>query len=142
MAQEFASHPRILIADDYPHSAESLARRLRRELFEVEIALNGREAIQAADQFHPDIALLDLEMPLLDGYEVAHWLKRQSWAGNILLIAITGYGHREELARTREAGFDAHLVKPVEHAVLIGLLTGFQTERQSKRSTDPPCPSP
>ena len=121
---------RILIADDYPHAAESLARRLRREGFEVEVALDGRQAIQAADRFRPDLALLDLTMPDLNGYEVAEWLRKQPWAEDILLVALSGHGQQEDLERTRAAGFDTHLVKPVDHARLVELFSRFRSEKK------------
>lgn len=120
--------PRILIADDYPHAAESLARRLRRQSFEVEVALDGRQAIEAADKFHPNIALLDLGMPKLNGYQVAQWLREQPWAKKILVVALTGYGQQEDLQRSREAGFDAHLVKPVDDSRLAEVLAQLRAQ--------------
>ena len=116
---------RVLIADDYPHTAESLARLLRRQRFEVEIALNGQQAIEIADEFRPNIALLDLGMPKPNGYDIAQWLRRQRWANKILLVAISGYGQEDDRARARAAGFDAHLLKPVEYARLLELFARF-----------------
>jgi PAS domain S-box-containing protein len=122
---------RILVVDDDPDSADSLARLLRLMGGEVETAYDGLAAVVAAEQFHPHVVLLDLEMPRLDGYEACRRLRRQSWAAGARMVALTGWGRREDRARTKESGFDSHLVKPVGRADVEALLRDW---RQSKLS--------
>jgi CheY-like chemotaxis protein len=90
----------------------------------VQTASDGEEAVAVAERFRPEVALLDLGMPRLSGHDVARRLKQQGWAKDLLLVAVTGWSQAEEFQRTREAGFDAHLVKPVDSRVLMKLLAG------------------
>jgi PAS domain S-box-containing protein len=113
---------RILVVDDYPNAAESLAKWLRRFGNEVEVAFDGLEAIEAAQQFRPDVMLLDIGMPKLNGYETARRIRQQPWGKHMVLVALTGWGQEEDRKRTREAGFDLHLVKPVDHSQLAAFL--------------------
>jgi CheY-like chemotaxis protein len=113
---------RILVVDDYPNAAESLAKWLRRFGNHVEVAFDGVQAIEVAQQFRPDVILLDIGMPKLNGYETARIIRQQSWGKQMVLVALTGWGQEEDRKRTREAGFDLHLVKPVEHAQLAAFL--------------------
>ncbi len=104
---------RVLIVDDNQDAAELLAEALELLGFSTEVAHDGASALKAADRFAPDVALLDLGLPLMDGYEVARRL-RASHGGSPKLIAVTGYGQASDRRRSREAGFDVHLVKPVD----------------------------
>jgi two-component system CheB/CheR fusion protein len=117
---------RVLIADDNEDAAESLALLLSLAGHEVQTAGDGEEAVAVAEQFRPQVALLDLGMPRLSGHDVARRLRQQPWAKDLLLVAVTGWSQAEEFQRTREAGFDAHLVKPVDSRTLMKLLTGPQ----------------
>jgi PAS domain S-box-containing protein len=117
---------RILIVDDYPNAAESLARWLSRSGNDVQIALDGAQAVERAAQFRPEIVLLDLGMPKLNGYEVARCLRQQPRGEDVLIVALTGWGQEEDRRRTREAGFDAHLIKPVKHDEIAALLERFK----------------
>jgi two-component system CheB/CheR fusion protein len=103
---------RILVVDDNQDSAEGLAMLLEIYGHEVRIAFSGPEALDAARTFLPDVVLLDIGLPGMDGYEVA----RQIRAGrkDCRLVALTGYGQEEDRQRSRDAGFDHHLVKPVD----------------------------
>jgi CheY-like chemotaxis protein len=84
------------------------------------------EAVKLAGEFQPDVAFLDLGMPKLDGYEAARSIRQQSWGKQIVLVALTGWGQQEDKRRSREAGFDAHLVKPIDFGVLEELVaSGF-----------------
>ena len=119
-----ASNPsprRILVVDDNVDSATSLARVLQRQSHQVEVAHDGRAALLAAEAGKPDVVLLDIAMPGLDGLEVARHLRRRE-GPHPLLVAITGYGRSEDRRRTAEAGFDHHLVKPVNLQTLRSLL--------------------
>jgi CheY-like chemotaxis protein len=107
---------RILVADDLPDSADSLALMLRVWGHEVQTAHDGLEAVQAAAVFRPDVAVLDIGMPKMNGYEAARHIRQQTWGKHAVLIALSGWGQPEDRRRTAEAGFDHHLVKPVEPA--------------------------
>jgi CheY-like chemotaxis protein len=115
-------HRRILVADDFPQSAEILARLLRQDGNEVQIAQNGIEAVEAAAEFQPDVAVLDLAMPKLNGYDAARLIREQPWGKRIFLIALSGWGHQLDRQRTKEAGFDAHLTKPAKYETLAEVL--------------------
>ncbi len=117
---------RILIADDNRDSAESLGLLLELKGHDTWIAHDGLEAVQAAELHHPDVALLDIGMPKINGYEAARHIREQPWGENMLLIAITGWGQDDDKQRAREAGFDHHLTKPVSLTDLNDLLAAAQ----------------
>lgn len=113
---------RILIADDNQDAAESLSMLLQHAGHEVEVAYLGRAALALAHVFRPDTALLDIGMPDVSGYEVARQLRCELWATTLQLIALTGWGQDGDRRRAIEAGFDHHLVKPVDPDQLVALL--------------------
>jgi len=113
---------RILIADDNYDSATSLSILLNDAGYDVRTAGDGVQALETAAQFRPDIALLDIGMPKLNGYDVARQLRRQPWGRGVLLIALTGWGGADHRQQTAQAGFDHHLTKPVDPAALTRLL--------------------
>jgi signal transduction histidine kinase len=115
---------RVLVVDDNRDSAETLAMVLRMHGSEVVTAHDGAAALRAAAQFRPDIVLLDIGMPEMDGYEVARHLRREPWGEGVLLVAQTGWGQPEDRRRTRDAGFDLHVTKPIDYAKLAQLLAG------------------
>jgi CheY-like chemotaxis protein len=117
---------RILIAEDDPDAAGSLAVLLELEGYSVQIAADGLAAIATAEASHPDVVLLDIGLPKMDGYEVAKKLQQERWPRKPLLIAITGYGQQEERLHAYEAGIDMHLTKPVTPDELLYLLERFQ----------------
>lgn len=104
---------RILIADDDDDALSCLATLLNAMGHEVALAANGAQAVQVAEQFAPDVVILDLGMPLLDGLEAARTLRDSSHGHSMLLVALTGWGQPQHHSMTQEAGFDVHLVKPV-----------------------------
>jgi PAS domain S-box-containing protein len=114
---------RILVADDNQDAADSLAMLLELGGHEVRVAHDGRAALSVAQAFRPDIALLDIGMPHLNGYEVAQALRREPWGANMGLIALTGWGQETDRQRAIAAGFDRHLTKPVDTAALEALLS-------------------
>ncbi len=113
---------RILVADDNVDSAELLALLLQALGCEVTIAHDGEEAVSSARTFRPDLAVLDIGMPRLDGYGAARKIRAESAGRPITLVAMTGWGQEEDLRRAREAGFDHHLLKPVDTGKLQELL--------------------
>jgi len=113
---------RILVVDDNVDAAESLSSMLRLQRHEVLVAHDGLTALAAAPVLKPDVVLLDLGMPKLNGLEVAKRLRALDGGAKALLVAITGFGQAEDRARTAAAGFDHHLTKPVDPQVLRGLL--------------------
>ncbi len=118
-----AARPRrILVADDNRDSADSMAMLLRLGGNEVVVAYDGEEAVRSAEEFRPDVLLLDIGMPRLNGYEVAKQVRAMPWGRDALLIAATGWGQEEDRRRSMDTGFNAHLVKPVDHGALVALL--------------------
>lgn len=105
---------RVLIADDNKDAADSLATLLALAGHELRVAYDGLAALSAAREIHPQMALLDIDMPGLDGYAVAQALRAEPWASQLAIVAITGWGNQQSARRAEEAGFDAHLVKPVD----------------------------
>jgi PAS domain S-box-containing protein len=116
---------RILVADDNRDSAEMLATSLEVLGHEVAMAHDGEQAVSLVETFHPDVAFLDLGMPKLDGYSAARRIREEPWGRNVLLVAVTGWGQDDDKKRSRQAGFDAHLVKPVDLAEIESLLKGL-----------------
>ena len=113
---------RVLVVDDNQDSAESLALLLRLSGHLVQTAHDGESALEAADRFQPDAILLDLGMPRLNGYEVCERIRLRPWGQGVLLVAQTGWGQTQDRARTLAAGFDAHLTKPIDPAVVQEML--------------------
>ncbi len=105
---------RVLVVDDNQDSAESLAMLLNYEGHQTRVVHSGPDALAAVDDFEPDVVLLDLGLPVMDGYEVARQLRQRTAAKRICLVAVTGYGQAGDRLRTRAAGFDEHLVKPIQ----------------------------
>jgi two-component system CheB/CheR fusion protein len=118
----------LLIVDDNPDAAESLAALLQLGGHSVRIAPNGQLAIQAAQASVPDVVLLDIGLPGMDGYTVASQLRKLPGMDKALLVAVTGYGRDEDRRRSQEAGFDQHLVKPVDIDQLQQLLRTLPKE--------------
>ena len=113
---------RVLVVDDNRDASESLARLLDLAGYDVRVAYDGPAALELAQLYRPDAVLLDIGLPQLDGYEVARRLREQPATEHVLLIALTGYGHEQDRCRSREAGFDHHLVKPVDPNAIQQLL--------------------
>ncbi|HET6654614.1 MAG TPA: ATP-binding protein [Gammaproteobacteria bacterium] len=105
---------RVLIVDDYVNAAESLAALLQDDGFETRVAHDGASAIEAAAEFRPAVALIDIGLPVMDGYEVARRLRAMPELKGTRLVAATGYGQEADRQHSREAGFDEHLVKPLD----------------------------
>jgi len=120
---EPANRPvRVLVVEDNVDAAETLSDLLTLWGYEVEVVHDGQAAIETAPRFRPHAVLLDIGLPRMNGYDVARWLRRDAGLAGVLLVAITGYGQESDRERGREAGFDHHLVKPVDLEVLRRLL--------------------
>jgi len=113
---------RIVVADDNEDSAQSFAMLLSFSGHEVRVALNGAQALDVVRQFRPDIAFLDIGMPELSGYEVAEAVRAEPWGNEVRLVAVTGWGTLDDKLRATSAGFDRHLVKPIDPAEVEKLL--------------------
>ena len=122
---------RILVVDDLAASAETLMTLLEMEGFEVKVASEGTSALQIAEQFRPDVVLLDIGLPGMNGFEVAHRLRLQPASREALLIALTGYGEAESRTRSAKAGFDFHMVKPADVNLLLSMLADPQQARRA-----------
>ncbi len=113
---------RILIVDDNPDGVDTLGVVLRLMGNEICTAYDGEEAVAAAGEFRPDVILLDIGLPKLNGYEACRRIRQQPWGKSMILIAVTGWGQEDDRRRSHEAGFDKHLVKPVDPLALMNLL--------------------
>jgi PAS domain S-box-containing protein len=129
---------RILVADDLRDSADTMATVLRELGHETTTAYDGAQAIDVAPEFRPDVVLLDIGMPKLDGYEVCRRLRKQDWSKRVFFVAITGWGQDADRARTQSAGFDRHLVKPVSIADLVRALAAATESRHRGPERDLP----
>jgi CheY-like chemotaxis protein len=117
-----ANRLRILVADDNLDSADSLAIMLGMYGHEVRTANDGAAALSAAESFHPEVILLDIGMPKLSGVEACKLIRQQEWSRSALILALTGWDDAEDRQRSRDAGFDHHLAKPVEFDTLQKML--------------------
>lgn len=114
---------RILLVDDHMESVISVGRLLRSQGHQVQAALSGAEAVSSAAAFHPDVALIDLSLPILDGFAVAQELRAMPATQRTFLIALTGWDSDEVAARARAAGFDRHIVKPLSLDAMLAVLS-------------------
>jgi two-component system CheB/CheR fusion protein len=123
--------------EDDPDSAQTLALLLKLWGYEVAVASDGPNALDATPTFQPDVVFLDLALPRMDGYEVARQLRRLPGMRKALLVAITGYGDEADGRRCKEAGIDCHFLKPAEPAVLRELLA--QAEKLDREQRQLVC---
>ena len=114
------------MVDDNEDAAESLAMILEIMGHEVRTAHDGEAGVAAAAAFRPEVILMDLGMPRLNGYEAARRIRSESWGAGLFLVALTGWGTDDDRQRTRDAGFDRHLVKPVDSNELVAVLDGVK----------------
>jgi CheY-like chemotaxis protein len=118
------SNLRILVVDDNRDTVSTLTMLFKMMGNDVRTAHDGDEAIRAAGVFHPHVVLLDIGLPKMNGYQVARTIREQPWGKNMILIAMTGWGQEEDKRKSEEAGFDRHMVKPVDPQNLMKLLAG------------------
>jgi DNA-binding response OmpR family regulator len=124
---------RVLLVDDYPDSAEAASLLLTLHGHECRIATTGQEALVQAEEFDPDIVLLDIWLPDITGYEVARELRARAGDRSLYLAAVTGWGQPEDRAKAFEAGFDCHATKPADLQQL-SLIVRLAAERKAARS--------
>jgi PAS domain S-box-containing protein len=132
MEEDTSAAPKhlILVADDNADAAESLSTLLQILGHEVHVVFDGEQAIAVSERLHPKILLLDIGMPGIDGREVARRIRTQAWGANATLVAVTGWGQEGDRASTRDAGFDFHLVKPIELPALEDILKQLPASRR------------
>jgi CheY-like chemotaxis protein len=116
---------RVLVVDDNYDAARTLAALIRLDGHEVMLAHDGEEACAVAEACRPEIILLDIGLPKMNGYEACQALRRQPWASDVVMVALTGWGQDDDRRRSAEAGFDGHIVKPVDYQALLELLASL-----------------
>ena len=132
-----ATQPRILIVEDERSLTKVLAYNLQREGYEVTLAHDGQAAVTAAEKFRPAVVLLDISLPKLDGHEVARRIREQPWGKDMVLIALTGWGQDEDRRRSKAAGFDEHMVKPVDYEALMAVLARYDAANATQGKCQP-----
>ena len=131
---------RVLIVDDNRDAAISLAAMLTFMGNETRTAHDGFEALDAAAAFRPDLVMLDIGMPRLSGYDTARRIREQPWGRTMVLVALTGWGQEEDRRKSKDAGFDSHLVKPIEPGAMEKLLAGLpRPQGQGAARANPPA---
>jgi CheY-like chemotaxis protein len=121
-ASAAAEARRVLVADDNRDGADIMALLLQQSGYDVSVAHSGPDALTAAAQNKPEIAILDIGMPGMNGYEVAQRIRREAWGKQMLLIALTGWGQEDDRRKAFDAGFDHHLIKPIDPQALEALM--------------------
>lgn len=132
---------RVLIVDDNEAAADLLSMVVGKLGNEVRVAYDGQQAIEAAVRFQPDVVLMDLGMPKLDGYGAARHIREQPWGQEMLLVALSGWGQDGHKKRSKEAGFDHHLVKPADPVQLQRLLDGAEPRGTRASALEPSADS-
>jgi CheY-like chemotaxis protein len=124
---------RVLVVDDNRDHAESLGMLLEITGNDARTAFDGLEGLRVADQFRPEVILLDIGMPKLNGYETARRIRKKPWGQDVLLVALTGWGQEQDKRMALEAGFDHHLTKPVDSETLAKILSSVRCGAQSSQ---------
>jgi CheY-like chemotaxis protein len=119
------STKRVLVVDDHPDSARSLAKVLEILGHAARAITDSRDAVEEAKRFKPNLAIIDLAMPHVDGWELAKLLRADAELKHVCLIALTGFGDEKSRQKTRAAGFDAHLLKPADAEMLRSIIAQF-----------------
>jgi CheY-like chemotaxis protein len=120
-----SSNCRILVVDDNRDSALSLAMMLKIMGHDTSCAHDGMAAVEVAESFRPDVVLLDIGLPKMNGYDACRHIRAQPWGKGMVLIALTGWGQDEDKLHSKEAGFNFHMIKPVDPEALAKMLTGL-----------------
>lgn len=128
-AHSFKSSHQILVVDDNRDGANTLSTMLRLMGKEVHTAYDGQEGLDAAEQVRPDVVILDISLPKLNGHEVCRRIRAQQWGNGIVMIAVTGWGQDDDRRRSQKAGFDYHMVKPVDPKALMKMLAEIEVAK-------------
>jgi signal transduction histidine kinase/CheY-like chemotaxis protein len=115
---------KVLVVDDNVAAAKTLSTLIKMLGNDVRTATNGQEAVEMAEEFQPELIIMDIGMPVMDGYDAARTIRSMPWGQHVRLVALTGWGQESDIQKSRSAGFDQHLVKPVELAAIQSLLSG------------------
>jgi PAS domain S-box-containing protein len=116
---------RVLVVDDNQEAAEALVKIVELLGHEGHVATNGEEAIEAAERFRPQLVFLDIGLPIINGYDVASYIREQPWGRRMNLVALTGYSQEQDRIRSMDSGFDKHLIKPIDLATIRRVLNGI-----------------
>jgi PAS domain S-box-containing protein len=127
---------RVLLVEDNRDVARSMVRLIRLLGHDIRVAFDGREALQIGGEFKPDVVLMDIGLPKLNGYEAAREIRSTPWGEKVALVAVTGWGREIDMRRSHESGFDRHLTKPVDPDVLEALLSSCSRTGQLSREMD------
>ena len=130
--QAIHNQRRVLIVDDNRDSADSLAMLMQITNNEAYLAHDGEEAVRAIEKYRPEVVLLDIGLPKLDGHQVCRRVRQEPWGKDIVIIALTGWGQADDRRKSQEAGFDGHLVKPVDYDKLLELLASLADGSKSR----------
>jgi len=129
---------KVLLVEDNVDAGEMLAKTLRRRGFDVLVTLDGKTAIHKFPEYEPDVAVIDIGLPKISGYEVARTIRQNNLWDHILLVALTGYGQKSEKEAVLDAGFDHHIIKPLQfkdlHAIILQHLSGIEAEAEVSKS--------
>ena len=131
---QLTGNRRVLVVDDNQDAANSLSLMLRFMGNETKTAYDGIEAINMAASFRPHLILLDIGMPRLNGYDTARQIRQQPWGKDVVLVALTGWGQDDDRRKSDDAGFDSHVVKPIQLETLETLLSSLASQ-QIERNT-------
>jgi len=127
---------RVLVVDDNHDVADSTASVMRMNGCDVHVAYDGKAAIESVQRLKPDAVLLDIGLPTIDGYLVAEHIRAQPENGRTMIVAVSGYGQEQDRVRSRSVGFDYHVVKPIDPAVLAGLVGSLRLSREAALAED------
>src|SRR5439155_4701644 len=116
---------RVLVVDDNQDATSSLAMLLKMAGNETHTAHDGLEAVAVAEKIRPDLVLLDIGLPKLNGLDACRRIREQPWGKDMVMVALTGWGQDDDRRKSKDAGFDAHMVKPVDYAILMKLLASL-----------------
>jgi CheY-like chemotaxis protein len=122
----------VLVVDDSVDAAESLAMLLAFDGHEIHKAHDGADAVRTAERVRPDVVLMDIGLPILNGYEACRRIRSQAWGTAVTMVAITGWGQEEDHKQSDAAGFDLHLVKPVDHDKLLRVVASGRSRTSAK----------
>jgi CheY-like chemotaxis protein len=123
---------RVLVVDDLSDAAASLALVCQLYGAEARVARDGVEALAVGAAFRPDVVLMDISMPNMNGYDAARRLRAEAWGASVVLIALTGWGRKTDVEAAREAGFDGHLLKPVDAESLLQVIAELRARNGAK----------